>query len=369
MWEEATHKHYHVGTKVEVMGEFKPKYRDFIGSKAVVRKIYGKKIGQDKYKDYIFFLEVEGKDAEETAKFRTMIREQNHRCFTDFLYADDRSLLPCRASHIRFFVQQRYNLAAPNAAAATAAAEGGSKRARDDDSQGGSKKAHLQDDQPLPQNEIFNFRIGDNVEILKTTHAFNKFLGYQGVIRNIIPRRDQNCSLAFWIEIQRNNTGETVPPEIADEITNLNKHFWTRKDFHLSCMLCRADYVVLADPELPDPWTPETWAALCFHDKKMHRKQQQQDKEAATKKEKGGKTRRRLDMDSDSTHKIPHLALVDEKPPAQANSAPSKDERVRHIKYDLMAKAPWEGGEVKPYLYGRKVVFILKGKRGEAITR
>ena len=41
----------------------------------------------------------------------------------------------------------------------------------------------------------------------------------------------------------------------------------------------------------------------------------------------------------------------------------------RHRKYDPVAKAPWRGGEVKPYLYGRKVVFVLKGKRGDPITR
>jgi hypothetical protein len=41
----------------------------------------------------------------------------------------------------------------------------------------------------------------------------------------------------------------------------------------------------------------------------------------------------------------------------------------RHRKYDLVAKAPWRGGEVKPYLYGRKVVFVLQGERGEPITR
>jgi hypothetical protein len=45
------------------------------------------------------------------------------------------------------------------------------------------------------------------------------------------------------------------------------------------------------------------------------------------------------------------------------------DSGGRHRKYDPVAKEPWHGGEVKPYLYGRKVVFILNGKRGEPITR
>jgi hypothetical protein len=31
-----------------------------------------------------------------------------------------------------------------------------------------------------------------------------------------------------------------------------------------------------------------------------------------------------------------------------------------HRKYDPVAKAPWRGGEVKPYLCGRKAVFILR---------
>jgi hypothetical protein len=41
----------------------------------------------------------------------------------------------------------------------------------------------------------------------------------------------------------------------------------------------------------------------------------------------------------------------------------------RHRKYDPVAKAaPWRGGDVKPYLYCRKVIFVLKGQRGEPIT-
>ena len=41
----------------------------------------------------------------------------------------------------------------------------------------------------------------------------------------------------------------------------------------------------------------------------------------------------------------------------------------RHPKYDPNARAPWKGGEVKPYLYGRKVVFKLSGRRLAEIWR
>ena len=49
--------------------------------------------------------------------------------------------------------------------------------------------------------------------------------------------------------------------------------------------------------------------------------------------------------------------------------SPSEQKDARHAKYDITAKAPWDGGEVKPFLYGRRVVFVLEGKRGEPITR
>lgn len=41
----------------------------------------------------------------------------------------------------------------------------------------------------------------------------------------------------------------------------------------------------------------------------------------------------------------------------------------RHAKYDADAQPPWRGGEVKPYLYGRKVVFILGGRRQPPLYR
>ena len=50
----------------------------------------------------------------------------------------------------------------------------------------------------------------------------------------------------------------------------------------------RVDNIVLADPQLPDPWDPETWARLSVEDRKMHRQKQQQDKEDPTQKKRGG---------------------------------------------------------------------------------
>jgi len=61
-------------------------------------------------------------------------------------------------------------------------------------------------------------------------------------------------------------------------------------------------------------------------------------------------------------------------PKLPSNSAPtptSKRHRdcPRHRKYNPTAMAPWRGGEVKPFLYGRKITFILSGKRGDPIAR
>ena len=41
----------------------------------------------------------------------------------------------------------------------------------------------------------------------------------------------------------------------------------------------------------------------------------------------------------------------------------------RHAKYDAEATPPWLGGQVKPFLYGRKVVFILGGRRQAPLYR
>jgi hypothetical protein len=586
VWEEVTHFAYRVGEKVEILQAFKPKYNAFVGRFAVIRKIYAKKIGPDRHKDYTFFLEVQGSDAAETAKFRDIMKSCNYRSFTEFLYGDDRCLLPCRATHMRTYIAARYKTPAPHMPTVPVAPQAGSKRphdsssgdaksTRDDSSSGVSKGT---------DNEVPDININDHVEILNT--LFKKFVGYHGVVRKMIPRKDQ--SLSCWIEIQRTATGDPVAPGLADEIIKLNKNFYTNEELHLPWVCCRADYVVLAEPGLPDPWTPETWARLPLHDRKAHRQKQQQEKHEETNKDKRAKTRRRLDMDADPTHRIfqdypqvslgdnvqvlfahppdgghqenrqdqfigfqgvlrkleatscyveafvelqrnraglpiqkheikhikdwntvvhpcpvkehdaswfripcnyivaadptlPHsfvpqawppllvkdrkmppsehtgirigdrvqitrtlpgysdfvgfqgvvtsmiglgcstdkqnlyttcfvelkydktgqpatpdqiktirdwnknlyskhqwswmkckmeyVALVDEKPPLQAAAAPSKHEPVRHIKYDPTAKPPWSGGDVKPYLYGRKVVFILEGRRGEPIAR
>ena len=588
VWEEVTYYAYRVGEKVEIVQAFKPKYRAFVGRFAVIRKIYAKKIGPDKHKDYTFFLEVQGNDAAETARFRDIMKNCNCRSFTEFLYGDDRCLLPCRATHMRTYIAARYRTPAPHMPTVPVAPQAGSKRphdsssgdassTRDDSSSGGSNG---------PDNEDPDIKIGENVEILNTLYVFKRFIGYQGVVRKMIPRKDQSTPPSYFIEVQRTATGETVATELADEIIKLNKNFYTNEEFHVPWVCCR--YVVLAEPGLPDPWTPETWARLPLHDRKAHRQKQQQEKDEAASKDKRAKTRRRLDMDADPTHRIfqdypqvslgdnvqvlfahppdgghqenrqdqfigfqgvlrkleatscyveayvelqrnrtglpiqkhevkyikdwnttmhpcpvkehdvswfripcnyivvadptlpdsfvpqtwppllvkdrkmppsehtgirigdkvqitrtlpgysdfvdfqgvvtsmiglgcstdkqslyttcfvelkydktgqpvtsdqiktirdwnknlyskhqwswmkckmEHVALVDEKPPLQATAAPSKDEPVRHIKYDLAAKPPWSGGEVKPYLYGRKVVFILDGRRGEPITR
>jgi hypothetical protein len=464
-----------VGEVVEVIGEFKPKYRAFVGSKAVVRKIYGKKIGHDKYKDYIFFLEVEGKDADETAKFSAMIREQNQRCFTDFLYANDRSLLPCRPLHIRFFLQQRFKQATQNAVTVTTAAEGGSKRARDDDSQDDSKKARLQDKDDAAQKERGGktrrkldmapdskdfipdhpVTIGDNVEILFVNppavggHQENRqdqFIGFQGVIRKL---EKTTFYVEAYIELQRNKAGEPIQKHEIKDIKDWNNYLYRLhvKEDDVSWFRVPSTYVVLADPKLPDSFVPETWAALSVKDRKMHRKHQQEktpqhatqnvhvrigdnveilktlpgyssdfigfqgtvtsimglgcstDKHnwyttcfVELQRNQAGesvtqdqlKIIENFNRDLYAKHqwskmkcKIEYLDIPDQKTPAQAIGVPVKKEKhdeipalnIRHIKYDLMAKAPWHGGEVKPYLYGRKVVFVLEGKRGEPITR
>jgi hypothetical protein len=287
VWEEVTHFAYRVGEKVEILQAFKPRYRAFIGRFAVIRKIYAKKIGPDKHKDYTFFLEVQGNDAAETARFRDIMKNCNCRSFTEFLYGDDRCLLPCRATHMRTYIAARYKTPAPHMPTVPVAPQAGSKRphdsssgdassTRDDSSSGGSNG---------PDNEDPDIKIGENVEILNTLYVFKRFIGYQGVLRKMIPRKDQSTPPSYFIEVQRTATGETVAPELADEIIKLNKNFYTNEEFHLPWVCCR--YVVLAEPGLPDPWTPETWARLPLRDKKAHRQKQQKDKDDTVKKEEG----------------------------------------------------------------------------------
>ena len=52
-----------------------------------------------------------------------------------------------------------------------------------------------------------------------------------------------------------------------------------------------------------------------------------------------------------------------------SGGSPAMPPEERHEKYDPHARAPWKGGEVKPYLYGRKVVLKLGGKRLPPIWR
>lgn len=275
-WEETTHKHYSVGQKVEIVGDFKPKYTEFIGSTAVIRKIYAKKINSCQFKDYIFFVEVIGKDDGETDKFHYMIRRLNHRSFTDFLAADDRYLLPCRASHIRFFIPGRWAQASSTSNGAAA-----------------SNAASVRDEAP-PHSQI---QVGDSVEILKTLHCMKRFVGYHGVVRQM---KQRESFTSCWIEIQYSPIGETVAPDLVEDIKKMNKDFYTEGEMWSSFVCCRLDNVVLADPKIPLPWTPETWAALSVQDRKMHRQKQQQDKDDAASKERGGKTKRRLEMPADS---------------------------------------------------------------------
>ena len=68
---------------------------------------------------------------------------------------------------------------------------------------------------------------------------------------------------------------------------------------------------------------------------------------------------------------VDYLVLADPKVPPQQKTPPFHSERLRprHSKYDPTASPPWAGGDVKPFLYGRRVTFILQGRRGEPITR
>ena len=426
-WEEATHRHYKVGQQVEVTEAFKPKYQDFVGSVAVIRKIFAKKMGPDLYREYTFFLEVQGSDADETERLRNEVKRHNYKSF-NFLRGDARSLLPCRQTHMRFFSQMRYDIANSN---------GGAKRAADDAGQGDAKKSRLeQQDAPPAQIDI---KLGDAVEILNTLYILKEFVGFHGLVRRI-ERRESFT--ACWVEIQCNHAGQAVDP--AGVVRKKNKSFYAEQEMWLSWVCCRADNVVLADPHVPDPWTPEGWAALPVKDRKMHRQKQKDDQ--------GGKTSPKLHLklapeaqdiavgdtveirqivckdwypeqfvgfrgvvrsiqkhpfhttcfvelthtqagvpvtpehtrtiedwnkgmyapDERSFMKCNMDYIVRADPKLPSDSAPppaSHRDRPRHSKYDPAAKAPWHGGEVRPFLYGRKITFILSGRRGDPIAR
>ena len=432
-WEETTHAYYNVGQQVEITGAFKPKFQDYVGSMAVIHKIFAKKMGTDLYKEYTFFLEVQGRDADETERFRNEVKKHNHKCF-NFLRGDARSLLPCRPKSM-----------CPNSS------NPGSKRPADD-AGGGAKKARLeQQDAPPAQSD---FKLGDVVEILNTLYIMKEFVGFHGIVRRI----EQRASFAScWVEIHCNHAGQAV--DVAEVVRKKNKSFYTEQAMWLSWVCCRADNVVLGGPHIPDPWTPQSWAALSVKDRKMH-KLRQKDMQG----EQPPKTSSKLDVLVDAAlaeagklaaeaqdiavgdtveirqivckdwyperfvgfqgvvrsiekHSLPETCFVelshtqagapvtqehtqtieewnkgmygpDERsfmkchmdyivradPKLPSDSAPPQTSKrlrdpPRHSKYDPTAKAPWRGGEVKPFLYGRKITFILSGKRDDPIAR
>lgn len=340
VWEETTHKHYSPGQHVEITREFKPKYSNFVGRTAVVRKVFAKHADGYRYKDHIFFLEVTGKDADETAKLRQSIKDRNHKCFTEFLCGEDRFLLPCRPTHMRFFIPKRHEMAAAAAAkvaadqaalkaaskaaadAADAADQAPSKRPRDENDQGPvdskrpreSKPASLLDnlldlatiERDRIAQETREIAVGDNVEITKIYFKGwypDSFVGFQGVVQSIWKGVFQTTC---FVKLTRNQNGEPVTPEQTRTIEDWNKAMYGPDE--RSFMKCNIDYLVLADPNVPP----------------QHK-----------------------------TQHDPHSNL----------------DRPRHSKYDPTASPPWSGGDVKPFLYGRKVTFILQGRRGEPITR
>ena len=357
VWEETTHKHYSEGQRVEITGAFKHKYTAFVGFTAVVRKVFAKRLGQHRYKEHTFFLEVQGKDEDETAELRKVVERLNYKCFTDFLRGDNRSLLPCRPSHVRFFIPKRHDMtaaaskaaadqaaadqaaadraaadrAAVNKAAAdyaaakhTAAASTTSKRPSESNDQDSPAPKRPRDSTPaslldnlldLASTELHKIAresresrqiaVGDSVEITKICFKGwypESFVGFQGVVQSI--RRGVFGSTCF-VELTRNQAGEPVTQEQISTVEDWNRGMYGPDQ--RSFMKCNVDYLVLVDPKFP--------------------------------------------------------------PQKKTSALPSERRRPRHSKYDPTASPPWAGGDVKPFLYGRRVTFILQGRRGEPITR
>ena len=67
-------------------------------------------------------------------------------------------------------------------------------------------------------------------------------------------------------------------------------------------------------------------------------------------------------------HSLDSLAVPSD-PDGNSERAVAEPGAGRHSKYDPNALAPWKGGDVKPYLYGRRVVFVLAGRRLPPCTR
>ena len=227
VWLDATHYYYKVGYLLRVNYPFHPKYRPLVGQQGEIRKIMSKTTAGGKV-DYIFFVQVRGDTDDETASLHETVRDLNKRCFSQMLSRDERSLLPCKPSHVSTILY--YTFKAPQQGSSVPASDkGGGSSASKNDGEGDSKDS-------------------------------------------VSSKRERDS---------KDNDKRDEKRECGKEDTS------------------------------PRP----------------------------------SKTKRRLEM------------------------SPSEPKDARHAKYDITSKAPWDGGEVKPFLYGRRVVFVLEGKRGEPITR
>ena len=226
VWLDATHYYYKVGYLLRVNYPFHPKYKPLVGQQGEIRKIMSKTTAGGKV-DYIFFVQVRGDTDDETASLHETVRDLNKRCFSQMLSRDERSLLPCKPSHVSTILY--YTFKAPQGPSASASDKGGASSASASDKGEGGKREDSKDEDKGSKD---------------------------------------------------NDKGDAKRQSDRDDSS-------------------------------PRP----------------------------------SKTKRRLEM------------------------SPSNSNDARHAKSDLTAKAPWDGGEVKPFLYGRRVVFVLEGKRGEPITR
>jgi hypothetical protein len=422
-WKESIHTYYKIGYQVEVLAAFKPKYSAFVGYTAIIRRIFAKNMGPNKHNTFTFFLEVQGKDANETASISNIIKIHNNKCFTDFLCGDARSLMPCKLKSMRKMdaaAASSSNGASSNAASSNASSSNAAgSNAASSNAQGASKKPRLEQQQP-PADEI---KLGDAVEILKTLYIMKEFTGYHGLVRKIAKRESFT---ACWVEITRTSIGRPAPPHLPHHVQKKNTNFYTEPEMWLPWVCCRVENIVRADPELPDPFTPETWAALPVNDRKTHRHKQQQDKSNArvgdnvqikriigidwypasfvgfqgvvrsvqdnlfhttcyvelTHNQAGAPVTPEQTKTIEDWNKgtctpeersfmkcnMEYVVRADPKLPSPDKAQIHRD-RPRHRKYSPAARAPWRGGEVKPFLYGRKITFILSGERGEPITR
>ena len=224
VWIDATHYYYKVGYLLRVNYPFHPKYKPLVGQQGEIRKIMSKTTAGGKV-DYIFFVQVRGDTDDETASLHETVRDLNKRCFSQMLSRDERSLLPCKPSHVSTILYYTFK-AQQQGSSASASDKGGASSASKNDGEGDSKDS-------------------------------------------VTSKRERDSKDSGGAKNDREGSSSPRP----------------------------------------------------------------------------SKTKRRLEM------------------------SPSEPKDARHAKYDITAKAPWDGGEVKPFLYGRRVVFVLEGKRGEPITR